>query len=160
MIWLRICDVFSVYCDVCHTRICCHKLLAPFSPRAKYGHICVCRVSVWPGLWTFVRCRGKNGGNGPKWYRSICGGFSIGWASDEEGDDKLVSRHFLERYGVDDFLSLALLVLLVAATCSLARLGPPVLHMLWRFARVSLHSLGWSFVLTFSRPYCCFILSL
>ena len=58
-----------------------------------------------------------------KW--SICGGFSIGCASDEEGDDKLVSRRFLERFGVDDCLSLALLVLLVVATCGLARSGPP-----------------------------------
>ena len=53
------------------------------------------------------------------------GGFSIGCASDEEGDDKLVIHRFLERFGVDDFLSLALLILSVAATCGLARLGPP-----------------------------------
>ena len=40
-------------------------------------------------------------------------------------DDTLVSPHFLERFGVDDFLSLVFLVLLVAATCGLAQLGPP-----------------------------------
>ena len=47
-------------------------------------------------------------------------------SSDEEDDYELVSCCFLERFGVADFLSLAVFgfVLLVAAKCGLARLGP------------------------------------
>ena len=45
-------------------------------------------------------------------------------SEEEEGDDKLVSRCYLLHCGVGDFLLLAFLVLLVAVTLGLARLGP------------------------------------
>ena len=57
-----ICAVFSVYCDVCH--ICCPEVLVPFSPHAKYGHIC-----VWHVFSTVFRplTMRNNGGSGLKW---------------------------------------------------------------------------------------------